>query len=248
MSWYEIADGRLRFRGRITKQPFLDWTASDEGSAEVEAAASQIRFALLGRARTARRRMCRELQTKASSEAMRSLLAAEANRYLAEWTELAYAPSLPRINVGLQRLVVIPRTMILARTLSALTARLAACRTLDGVSEPFTAYFCRRILRELDDAVLQAKPSAQRPVRALESWACVAVDTSFTWIDPMWSGPEWLGHVLLFEMPPAGLPRRQRAELEATIQRLTNDLSSMSRPQRDGTVRTASAGMRPVRV
>ena len=248
MSWFEVADGRLRFRGRISRQAVADWVASEEGAAVVAAAARQSGFSLFGRTRSARRRLCRELHDTVSGDAMRSVISLEADRYLVEWTELAYAPSLPRLQVGLQRLVVVPRTMILARTLSSVSTRLMRCQAFPELDESFRDFLPRRILAEMDDAIRRARPSPHHPIHAYESWACVAIDREFEWIDRMWSGPEWLGHVMMFEMPHAGLRRRQRSELEAAIERLTATLPHMSHRQRDGMIRTASAGLRPARV
>jgi hypothetical protein len=248
MSWFEVADGRLRFCGRITREPIAGWATSEEGAAAVAAAARETRFSLLGRTRKARRRLCRELHDVVAGDAMRSVISLEADRYLVEWTELAYAPSLPRLQVGLQRLVVVPRTMILARTLSGVSTRLLRCPAFPELDESFRNFLPRHILAEMDDAIRRSRPSPQRPVRAYESWSCVAIDRQFEWIDPMWSGPEWLGHVMLFEMPTAGLQRRQRKELEAAIERLISTLPNMSHRQRDGMIRTASAGLRPARV
>lgn len=249
MSWFEVSEGRLRFGGRINRQPFTEWVQSAEGAPLVEAAAQQIRFALVGRTRTARRRLSRQLHDAVAGDCVRSVISGEADRYLATWTELAYAPSLPRVRVGLQRLVVIPRTMILARTLSSLGGRLLRCPPFSEFDDAFKDFLTRRILSEMDSAIRRAGPSPKHPVYAYESWACVAVDREFAWIDPVWSGPEWTGHVMLFEMPPAGkLPRRHRAELEAAIERISGDLPGMSHRQRDSVVRTASAGLRPISV
>ena len=248
MSWFEVAEGRLRFRGRISRQPIVEWVGSEQGSVAVAAAASQTGFSLLGRKRAARRRICRELHDTVAGDAMRSIISLEADRYLVAWTELAYAPSLPRLQVGLQRLVVVPRTMILARTLSTVCTRLMRCPAFPELDESFRDFLPRRILTEMDDAIRRAQPSPQHPIHAYESWACVAIDREFEWIDRMWSGPEWLGHVMMFEMPHAGLQRRQRNELQAAIERLTSTLPHMSHRQRDGMIRTASAGLRPARV
>ena len=143
MSWFKIADRHLRFRGRITRQPVLEWLTSEDGAAAVQGAASQIRFALFGRIRAARRRMRRELWQAVDSPAARSTIAAECDPYLAAWAELAYAPSLPRATVDLYRLVVVPRTMILARTLSRVTSPTrresgdrGPPRSIQGVSRP----------------------------------------------------------------------------------------------------------------
>jgi len=248
MSWFKIADGRLRFRGRITKQPVIEWLTSEDGTAAVQAAASQIRFALFGRLRAARRRMRRELWEAVDAPAVREVIAAECDPYLAAWAELAYAPSLPRATIALHRLVVVPRTMILARTLSRVMIRLATCPAIADVSDSFKAFLARRILCEMDAAIRRAAPSPKRPVHAPESWACVALDCDFTWIDPIWSGPDWRGHVMLFEMPAKGLQRRQRRELEAVIERLKQTLPNLSRQQRVGTVQVAMDGMTLLRV
>ena len=143
MAWFKVADGRLRFRGRITREPIVEWLTSEDGVAAVQAAASQIRFALFGRTRAARRRMRRELWSAVDSPDVRASIAAECDHYLAAWTELAYAPSLPRATIALHRLVVVPRTMILARTLSRVTHQTrsmsgdrGASRSVQGVFRP----------------------------------------------------------------------------------------------------------------
>lgn len=248
MSWFDVADGRLRFTGRITRQPFAEWVRAAEAAPLLEAAGREIKFPVLGRARTARRRLTRTLHDAVAGDCVRSVISGEGDRYLAVWTELAYAPSLPRVRVGLQRLVVVPRTMILARTLSSLTARLQRCPRFTEFDDSFKDFLTRRILSEMDHAIRRARPAARHPVYAYESWACVAVDREFAWIDPVWSGPEWVGHVIMFEMPPAGLPRRQRHDLEAAIEKLSADLPGLSHRQRDSVVRTASAGLKPISV
>ena len=245
MAWFEVANRRLRFSGRITRQPFTEWASTSGASAAVEAVAREIAFSILGRTRAARRRVSLTLYKTVDGNCIRSVISGEADRYLGTWTELAYAPSLPRMRVGLQRLVVVPRTMILARALSSVTARLVKCPPFSELDESFKDFLVRRILLEMDNAIRRAKPGPQHPVYAYESWACVAIDREFAWIDPIWSGPDWLGHVMMFEMPAGRLHRRQRRELEAAIERLTAGLPGMSHRQRDGVVRTASAGLRP---
>ena len=248
MAWFKIADGRLRFRGRMTHEPVVEWLTSEDGVAAVQAAASQIRFALFGRTRAARRRMRRELWSVVNSPVVRASIAAECDHYLAAWAELAYAPSLPRATIALHRLVVVPRTMILARALSRIMIRLAACPGIADLPDPFKAFFARRILSDMDDVIRRAAPSPRRPVCTQESWACVAIDTDFIWIDPIWSGPDWRGHVMMFEMPATRLQRRERLEVEAAIEQWKQTLPSLSRRQRDGTVQVAMDGMKLLRV
>lgn len=248
MAWFKITGGRLRFRGRITQEPVVEWLTSEDGAAAVQAAAGQIRFALFGRIRAARRRMRRELWKAVDSPAVRASIGAECDRYLAAWAELAYAPSLPRATIALHRLVVVPRTMILARTLSRVITRIAACPGIADLPDPFKAFLARRILCEMDGAIRRAAPSPRRPVCTHESWACVAIDSDFIWIDPMWSGLDWRGHVMMFEMPATRLDRRQRRELDAAIEQWKQTLPKLSRQQRDGTVQVATDGMQLLRV
>ena len=195
--------------------------------------------------------MRRELWEAVSAPAARASIGAECDPFLAAWAELAYAPSLPRATIDFHRLVVVPRTMILARTLSRVSVRLAACPAIAALPDSysaFRAFLARRVLCEMDEAIRRAAPGPNRPVYAHESWACVALDSEFEWIDPMWSGPDWRGHVMLFEMPSARLQRRQRRELEAAIERLKQTLPKLSREQRDGTVQVAMDGMTLLRV
>jgi hypothetical protein len=248
MAWFKVADGRLCFRGRITRKPFVAWTATPDGEAAVDARAQQIRFSLLGRARAARRRLWREVESTVASEDVKAVLQSSPDYYMAAWTELAYAPALPRTVVSLRRLVVIPRTMVAARGRSALNSRLMTCPSYSDLNESLRAFLCDRLVWEMDDAIRRAKPSPHRPVEAREAWTCVALDSQFIWIDPLWSGPDWLGHVMLFEMPNGRPPRKERREIEAAIERLQSSLPAMSPVQRDGTVRNASAAMNPARV
>ena len=248
MAWFKVSGGRLCFRGRITKQLVSEWLTSEDGTAAVEAAASEIRFALFGRIRAARRRMRRELWQAIDAPAVHASITAECAPYLAAWAELAYTPSLPRVTIALHRLVIVPRTMILARTV---VSRDEPPRRVSGdrdCPDPFKAFFARRVLCEMDAAIRRAAPSPKRPVHVHESWACVALDSDFTWIDPMWSGPEWRGHVMLFEMPSTPVQRRHRRELEVAIARFAQTLPTLSREQRDGTVQVAMDGMTLLRV
>ena len=42
MSWYRVADGRIQFRGRITRQPFSEWLSTSDGAETVDAAAGML--------------------------------------------------------------------------------------------------------------------------------------------------------------------------------------------------------------
>ena len=133
--------------------------------------------------------------------------------------------------------------MIFARTVSGVSRRLASCPGIANLPDSFKAFFARWILCEMDQAIRRAAPSPLRPFYSQESWACVALDSDFTWIDPMWSGEEWRGHVMMFEMPTIRLARRERRALEETIAQIRQSLPNLSREQRAGTVQMAMDGM-----
>lgn len=248
MSWYKVSDGRLRYRGRVTKGPFTAWAATPEGQAAVDAEAKKIRFSLIGRSRAAKRRLWRELEAVVVEAWVQKALQAEPDHYLSVWAALAYAPALPRLQVHLRRLVAVPRTMIAARALSGLTARLLSHPAFAALDAPLRSFFSSQVIAEMDAALRRANPSARRPTWSKEAWACIALDDSFAWVDPLWSGREWQGHVLLYEMPEAGLSRRERRELEASVEKLQASIVGMSFVHRDATVRSASAALTAVRV
>jgi hypothetical protein len=237
----------VRFRGRVTRDPIREWLATHEGSAAVQEAAPQIRFALFGRTGAARRRLARSLWEATSTAAVREAVAEASERYVGAWTPLAYAPSLPRVSIAYRRLVVVPRVMIVWRTASRITTHLAQALDTE-VPDSFRIFFAQWVLANMDHAIQRAGPCPQRPLHAEESWACVAVDPRMLWVDASRSGPEWQGHVVLFEMPAPRLPRRDRRELEAAIAELTHSLHNLTRPQRDKTVRVAMDQLASVRV
>ena len=248
MSWFEIADGRMRFAGRLTRDPIREWLATPEGVSAVDAAARAARFSLFGRARSARRRMSRALWEAICTPTVRQVVAAECEGYVGAWTALAYAPSLPRLSVDYRRVVVVPRVMILWRVAARVAARLTGSLEAAQVPEGFRAFFSRWVVTSMDRALHSARPSPQRPLHAQESWACVGLDSESIWVDVSRSGPEWQGHVVMFEMPSPRLPRRDRQALEAAIAQLTTSLPNLSRQQRDKTVLLAMDQMASVKV
>ena len=248
MSWYKVSDGRLCYRGRVRRAPFVAWTVTPEGQAAIDAEAKKIRFSLIGRSRAAKRRLWRALDSVVAEQSVQKVLHAEPDHYLSVWASLAYAPALPRVQVNLRRLVAVPRTMIAARALSGLTARMLAKPAFAALDAPLRSFFCSQVIAEMDAALRRANPSPRRPARSKEAWACIALDDRFAWVDPLWSGREWQGHVLLYEMPEAGMSRRERRELETASEKLQASIAGMSFVHRDATVRSASASLTPVRV
>jgi hypothetical protein len=237
MAWFDVSDGRLRFR-RTSRDPVREWLDSSDGAAAVQAAAAAVRFTLLGRVRVARRRLTRTLADAINAPSSRAALAAECEHFLVAWTQLAYAPALPRLTLSGRRLVVVPRRMIVGRFADGAAIRLAAA--LDSsVPDDFKAFLARWVVRAMDDAVRRAAPDPKRPLHAKESWACVSLDSEFSWIPSLRADDPWQGHVMMFEFPSEGLRRRDRQALVAGIAELTASLPNLSRVARDGTVRRA---------
>jgi len=245
MAWFDVSGGRLRFRGG-DRQPVREWLASTEGTAAARTAAGEVRFALLGRERAGRRQLTRALSKAITSPAAREALAAECQHFLVAWTQLAYAPALPRLALSGRRLVVVPRTMIAARSAGGISKRLGAAL---GPSMPddFKTFFASWILRAMNDAIGRAAPDPRRPVHALESWACVHVQPDFVWLDPFLTGDSWRGHVVMFELPTGGLRRRERHALVRAIAELAESLPGLARVTRDSTVRLALDQMASLR-
>src|SRR5262245_20327447 len=196
MSWFTVADGRLRFGGRVTKDPIREWLATSDGESAVADSARRARFSLFGRTRAARRRMSRALWEAISARAVRQAIAAECEAYVAAWTPLAYAPPLPRVSVEYRRVVVVPRVMIVWRVASRIMARIASSIHVPDVPDPFRAFFSQWVAGRMDLAVQRASPSPRSPLHAKESWACVGADNEMLWVDMFGLGAEWKGQVV----------------------------------------------------
>ena len=245
MAWFDVSGEHLRFR-RTSREPVREWLESSEGVEAIQTAGREVTFSLLGRARVARRRVARTLSDAVNSPSARAALAAECEHFLKTWTQLAYAPALPRRTLGGRRLVVVPRAMIVARSLGGAESRLGAALG-PSVSDGFKQFFAHWVLRAMDAAIRRAAPAPARPLHAPESWSCVHVDPDFLWVVSLVSDSPWRGHVMMCELPPSGLRRRDRHALVAAIAELTASLPNLSRIARDGTVRTAIHQMASLR-
>ena len=241
MNWYRIADGRIQFRGRITREPFSEWLSTSDGAETVDAAAGMLRLQFLSKARAARR-LWQDLQGLTKSSSARQALQQEGDHFAKNVATLCYAPSLPRNHVALHRLVVVPRAMIAGRSRNGARHRLWNT-AFSPLPESLRAFMCEQILVEMDSAVRAAKPSPATPVEMLDSWSCVASDYRFVWVDPLWSGQHWAGHMILYEMPRTPLSRMQRKELERAVTGLQQGLQTLNKIQRQAIVRTAVDGL-----
>ena len=240
MGWFRVSRGVLEYRGRITREPFTQWTATKDGEAAVARVAAGIRFSLLGRTRAARTRMWRALEEASRVESVATAVAGEATRYLQVLASLSYSDALPRVTLALHRLVLVPRTMSAGHARAALFKRLGASPALAGLDEAVRVFFLDQLVAEMDAALQQASPSPKQPVKTHEDWVCVGVSKGLVWGDPLWSGPDGTGHIFMYEFPRAGLPRRDRKALEAAIAEMAASASSLSRQERIDMVRAAT--------
>jgi len=241
MNWFKVLGGRLEYQGRITREPFKRWAATKEGTEAIGRVAAGLRFSLFGRTRAARRRLWRALHEASCARSVTAAIAAEAPRYMQVVGKLAYSDGLPRLNIALHRLVLVPRAMIAGHARVALFKRLGEVPELAALDESVRLFFFDQIVIEMDAALQKASPSPRDPVQAQDEWACVGISKDVEWADPLWSGPDGVGHVFMFEFPRAGLSRRDRKAIEASIREMAESVTSLSKIQRYAMVRTASA-------
>jgi hypothetical protein len=239
MPWFTVSEERLRYRGRIDRAPFDAWTATPDGKAAVADAAARIGFRLLGRARAARRAMWQALKDAAASGDGATAFTGAADAYARVLSDLAYAPGLPRVHVGLRRLVLVPRALAAGRARPAVAARLLECPAIARLDEPLRAMLCERVILELDAATRAARPDVKQPLR-LADWTCIGVDSDFGWVDPVWSGAGWSGHFLVYEWPPTALTRADRKALAQARADLDAGINTLSRERRQQLVDAAA--------
>jgi hypothetical protein len=237
MRWFRVSNGRLEYRGRITREPFMRWTETKEGTAAIARVAAGIRFSLFGRSRAARRRIWRALEDASRVESLVAAVRTEAARYMEVLASLSYSDALPRVHIALHRLVLVPRALIAGRARTQLFERLGEAPALAGLDESARIFFLEQLVKEMDAALQIGSPSPRRPIHAHDEWACVGVSKGLVWVDPLWAGADGTGHVFMCELPHAGLSRRDRKAVEAAIAGMAASVSSLSARQRIAMVR-----------
>jgi hypothetical protein len=242
MAWFRVTSNRLLYRGRLSRAPFAAWAKTPEAAAAIDERARKDRLYIFRRTR-ARRRMWRELEIASRSESVRQAIQDEAGQFATVIVEASHAPGLPRRTIAFHRLVIVPRTLIAARARAGLRKRLFNSDGLRAVDPHVRDFLCEQLMTELDAAIGESRPSASRPLLTRDTWGCVGRDASYQWVDPMFSGEGWGGHLLMFEFPREGFTRKARKEVDRAVQELQNSLANISHLQRNAIVRMAVDGL-----
>lgn len=241
MSWFRVSDGRLEYRGKITREPFNRWAQTTEGTAAISRVAAGLGFSLFGRNRAARRRLWLSLESATRTQSVATAIAAEAPRFMQVVARLAYSEGLPRVVIAFHRLVVVPRAMIASHARVALSRRLRDVAEVAELDDAVQIFLFDQLVAQMDAALQKASASPRQPVMAHDEWTCVGVSKGVEWVDPMWAGPDGTGHVFMYELPRAGLARKDRKTLESSIAEMSTSVSSLTKLQRYAMVRAASA-------
>lgn len=240
MSWFTVKGGRLQYRGRITRQPFTAWCATDAGRKAIARVASGIRFSIFGRSRSAQRRLWRNLDEVSRTREFANVMAGEPERYLQTLADVCYASALPRAHVALRRLVLTPRALVTGRAKGDAVRRLRLSAALAPLDEDVKTFLLDHLVNEMDAAVRAASPSPRHPVQARDGWVCVGARLGTVWLDPLWAGPNGTGQLFMYEWPPQGLSRRDCKALDAAMEEMSGAASTLSRESRDALIRSAS--------
>jgi hypothetical protein len=231
------------YSGRVTRGPFNAWTQTLEGRVAVDRAASRIRFSLLGKQRTAARRLWRQLVAATSDKTVAAAIEVEVQSYLERVAELTYAEGLPRGGVSLRRLVVVPSVLLNGAAYTAIAKRLIAHPAFASLEacDALRDFFITTLIREMETAVLGARPSPGAPLAAGADRVIVGMNASFVWRLPLFQEPPWNGHHYVLELTREPIGRAVRKAVEARIASFEASLSAMSRAERTTILRRAYA-------
>jgi hypothetical protein len=242
-AWVRHRRGGARYAGRITRAPLVEWLATPEGQATVDAVASRLRLRFLARRRAARR-LWRQLAGAARDPEVVTTVQSEIDAYPGRLQEFAYAEGLPRVSVDLHRIVVVPRVLLNAAAYGAIARRLKSVRAFTALEggEALRGFFVLTLIRDLDAAIARATPSPKRPLTAGADWISVGLDAAFVWRVPLLNEPPWDGHHYVLELTRDPLTRKLRKAVAEAVQRLESSLPALTRVDRNEILRRAMHG------
>jgi hypothetical protein len=233
--------GRFAYTGQLARASFDAWAGSAEGRAALATVARDVRFALFGRQRAARRRVWRQLKTAARAGAVVRDIQREIDGYLARLDPIVYAHGLPRGAVDLRRLVAVPRLFTNAELYRGIFPALKghpAVDTLEG-GVATREWFVMTIVGAAELAAASARPSTRHPLPAGSNWIVAGVNERFEW-GIAFDGPAWRGHYYLLEQTSEPITRGVRKAADDAIARMETSLESLTRPRRNDILRQAT--------
>lgn len=240
-AWVRYSRGRLVYTGRIPRATFAAWTKTRAGHAVIEQTASRIRFSLLGKARSAVRRLWRQLASVARDADVVDAIELEIQGYLRRLGQLAFADGLPRGGVELRRLIVVPRVLLNGVAFIGIDRRLKALpafMTLEG-GTAVREFFIKTLIREADRAVAGARPSPSRPLEVGADWVSVGINADFAWSLPPFDEAPCDGHHYVLELTREPMTRAVRKATTTRIERFEVSLPSLCRADRNEILRRA---------
>ena len=187
--------------------------------------------------------MWRELALMAREAPFHAAMEVQAKQFATAMVDVSHASGLPRRTIALHRLVVVPRALVAGRMRAALQRRVGS-EAFGALDPHVRAFLLEQLVADLDAAVAAHRPSTSRPVLTDATWECVGHRADYQWVDPIFTGPGWGGHFLMFELPAQGVSRRDRQDLERAVHDVEESLANLSRQERDAIIQTADSGLR----
>jgi hypothetical protein len=236
--------GQLKYTGRIAPESFAIWADSPAGRSAVEQLAARTGFTLFGRQRAARKRTWRQLTEAARTEAVGVALQHEVDAYLSRLDTFVYADSLPYITVDLRRLIVVPRLFVNGEAHRRIQLALHVQPVFAGLNggESLRRWFALTLIGSLASAVVDARPSAKRPLPVGDGWIVVGVDEEFEWQIPF-DTPVWPGHYFVLELTRRPMTRAVRTAAAEALADLRASLPSLSYIERTEIIRRSALSL-----
>jgi len=235
--------GRLIYTGHVARSAFNVWAASIDGLELLDKVGFELRWAPFGRIGAARRRVWRELRQTVRSPHLTVALQREVDAVLGRLDTIVHAHDLPRVNVDLRRLVVVPRLFVNAeayRGISTVLRNEPMFSTAETVA--LSEWLIVTIVGAMESAVLRERPSVARPLQAAQTWMIVGVNQQFEWRVPF-EGPAWPGHYYALELTAQPITRSVRKAAEKVIGGLEQSLPTLPKNRRSDIIRRATLSL-----
>jgi hypothetical protein len=228
MGWIKIVGKTLEYVGKLAQaEGFEEW-AETQGIALIEKIASEKGFSLLGKKRAAKKELWEELKEAVTSNALRDEINDEAKVYQLCLARIANeVKSLPKSN-GSNPVIAVPRVILNDAALMMVSHRLRNSDELNKLKggDKQKEYFFNQLIRELDKALISARPSPKKPFPSEGDWLIVGFDRNFNWLSK-----DWLGHYYLYK--PFQRGKLDHKKVEKVLRGLSAFLGRMSADEKN---------------